>query len=155
MSFFAALFDALVILEGACVVVGGVKSRVKRSFWAVGGGGAADNGTDLTGFEVAGGVNVSADRSVRCVRRAWAAVFVGGALTTGTAGVAGVGACTAGGAGAAASCRDDQRMSMKRKRFKEKRRRDIAYRDFSCIAIENRRVGRRRSIHRPSTRFIF
>ena len=103
MSFFAALFDTLVILEGACVVVGGVKSRVKRSFWAVGGGGAADDGTDLTGFEVVGGVNVSADRSVRCVRRAWAAVFVGGALTTGTTGVAGVGGCTAGGAGAAAT----------------------------------------------------
>lgn len=100
----------------------------------------------MTGFEVAGGVNVSADRSVRCVRRAWAAVFVGGALTTGAAGFAGVGACTAGGAGTAASCRDDQRMSIKRKQLKEKRRRDCCLQGLQLHRCREQ-TGRPEEVH--------
>jgi hypothetical protein len=103
MSFFAALFGAFVA-EDTAEVVGGVKSRLKRSFWVDGGGAAGVDGADVTGFEVVKGVNVSADRSVRCVRRAGAAVLIGGAVTTGGAGTAGAGASA--GAGAA-SCEND------------------------------------------------
>ena len=83
-----------------------MKSRLKRSFWVDGGGGAA--GGDVTGFEVVGGVNVLADRSVRCVRRAGAAVFLSGAVTTGGAGTAGARANAGAGTGAGAgSCEND------------------------------------------------
>jgi hypothetical protein len=60
-----------------------VKSRLKRSFWVDGGGAARVAGTEATDFKVVGGMNVSADKRVRCVRRTGAARLVGAAATAG------------------------------------------------------------------------
>lgn len=110
MSVLAVCFGAFVAAaEAACAVVGGVKSRLNRSFWAEGGGEVAAGRSGLAGFEVAGGGNILADRSTRCACRVEVAVFVGGALSTGGAGVAGISPGADAGAGAGASpCQSDR-----------------------------------------------